>query len=101
VAELAPYGGADGPAVVEPGSVVISEIEDAAVTATNTFTEPPDIVVPPPPEPPVTPPAQPPTSGLPMTGAALAALGLAAAVLLALGVVLWSWSRRGRAPQYR
>ena len=40
VAELAPYGGADGPAVVEPGSVVVSSGDRVTVTATNTFTAP-------------------------------------------------------------
>ncbi len=38
VAELAPYGGADGPAVVEPGSVVIGSGDPVTVVATNTFT---------------------------------------------------------------
>jgi hypothetical protein len=38
VAELAPSGGADGPAVVEPGSVVVSSGDRVTVTATNTFT---------------------------------------------------------------
>jgi hypothetical protein len=48
VAERAPYGGADGPAVVEPGSVTVGAGDPVAVTATNTFTPPLKPPVPPP-----------------------------------------------------
>jgi hypothetical protein len=52
VTELAPYGGADGPGVVDPGSVEIAGEEAVTVMVTNTYTPP--VVPPEPPQPPVT-----------------------------------------------
>ena len=48
VAELPPYGGADGPGVIAPSKVVVGSDQSVKVVATNTFTKPP---VPPAPSP--------------------------------------------------
>jgi hypothetical protein len=56
VTELPPYGGADGPATVQPGTVVIPAGSAVTVIATNTYTRP--VITPPPPEP-TTPPEPP------------------------------------------
>ena len=83
VAERAPYGGADGPAQIDPSSVVVSSGEPVTVTATNTFT-------------PATQPPTPP-SGLPATGAAgLGPVVLTGASLVASGSLLLAWAMRGR-----
>ena len=83
VAERAPYGGADGPAQIDPSSVVVGSGEPVTVTATNTFT-------------PATQPPTPP-SGLPATGAAgLGPVVLTGASLVASGSLLLAWAMRGR-----
>jgi hypothetical protein len=85
VAERAPYGGADGPAAVEPGSVTVGAGEPVTVTATNTFTPPPK-----PPQPPAL--AKTGAAGLtPLIGASVALLVSGAAM------VGFSTRRRGRA----
>jgi hypothetical protein len=82
VTELAPYGGADGPAVVEPGNVTIGADDPVTVTATNTFTPPPK-----PPEPPP----------LAKTGASgLTPLIVASIALLFTGAVMVAFSTRRR-----
>ncbi len=83
VTELAPYGGADGPGVVDPGSVVIGEGDPVSVTVTNTFTPPPII----PPEPP-----QPPKTG----ASALPGMLAGGAGLVLLGMLTLVASRRLR-----
>jgi hypothetical protein len=85
VVELAPFGGADGPASIDPGSVVVGSDDSVTVTATNTFTAPPQ-----PPQPPT-----PPTT--PQTGVAgLVPLTVAGASLVATGALLVWWSVSGQ-----
>jgi hypothetical protein len=82
VSELPPYGGADGPATVQPGTVVIPAGSAVTVIATNTYTRP--VITPPPPEP-TTPPEPP----LPVTGATgIPPIGLTALLLIGIGLMI-------------
>jgi hypothetical protein len=81
VTERAPYGGADGPPTVDPGSVTIGADGPVTVTVTNTFTAPP----------------QPPAPHLPATGVTgLGLLAWGSALLIATGGLLALLARRRR-----
>lgn len=92
IEERAPYGGADGPATIDPGSVVIGDGEAVTVTATNTFTPepvPPDPTVPPDPDEPQDP-AEGPDDPLAQTGSSIMGTALTlGGLLLALGLGIW------------
>jgi hypothetical protein len=80
IVELAPYGGADGPATVAPGSVTVGDAGPIVVTARNTFSAPPE-----PPQPP----------GLVETGAAgVRPLVWGGVLLISIGGLILLHTRR-------